>query len=378
MVIQTYNKFIIIQKRRHETMKKRISMILALLLMLGLCACDSESGINSPAPNGGNNSGETAQSKTITVYVTINPEFSLTLDGKMTILAVEAVNEDAETLFAELDVTGKSYDEGMCLVLNAAYDQGFLKDGGQVTFTVNMDDLSTEVNDALSAPIAAFEQEKGIQTDSSLSLQVDELPEGVTTTQIDGQTVYIDKQTNESGTAYYYYKKKEPSPGDCIKIVTQWNPGWNDGALTTEYFEGVFMTKMTFAYPDGSYAIEECENGMPVKWTYTGSDGSYTIEEYENGNRIYMESKLSSGTVVYDTYYTNGSLATRKYIFADGICRDEHFNPDGSYQYYSDSYAGGQEFWFSGGKMTKAVVDGVTYTDAESLSHYAAGFGITQ
>lgn len=59
----------------------------------------------------------------------INPEFSLCLDEAKTVLSAEAENEDAKTLLASLTFEGKPYAETVTAILDAAYTQGFLKDG---------------------------------------------------------------------------------------------------------------------------------------------------------------------------------------------------------------------------------------------------------
>ena len=114
---------------------KRLFAVFLAVLMLTLCACGGAAGGTGNSGNMGSNSGSsndipgmpgnapgnpkpglsggnapayTGPGYAVMLKVTINPEFTLYLDEAQKIIRTEAVNEDAETLFSELDVTGQS------------------------------------------------------------------------------------------------------------------------------------------------------------------------------------------------------------------------------------------------------------------------------
>ena len=120
-------------------MKKIIALLLVLVL-LGLCACtgvpqNGQAPQNKPEKD---NENPNAPTGSMTLRFAINPEFVLYLDEAQNILSAEAENEDAKTLFARLELTGKPYAEAITTILDAAYTHGYLKDGSEISITVDI------------------------------------------------------------------------------------------------------------------------------------------------------------------------------------------------------------------------------------------------
>ena len=124
------------------------------------------------------------------LQITINPEFTLYLDREMNILSAEAGNTDAEKLFAQADVSRKSYGEGMAALLDEAFTQGYLKDNTTISVTIAAAWGTTVDYPALCAPVSQFEQEQEITTELSVHLLAEEVPE-TDKVEVDGQTLYI-------------------------------------------------------------------------------------------------------------------------------------------------------------------------------------------
>lgn len=439
-------------------MKKRFFSLFMIFLLLLLCGCADEAQGSSNQQNGQTDSasqnssegetdsGETGLDYALMVQVTINPEFSLYLDSEMTILSAEAANEDAEALFAQLDVSGKPYAEGMVQVLNAAYDLGYLTDGGQISIAVASEAYTGTLEESLLAPVSQFETDKAVSVSGYLEAIMEEIPDfsanylgGFQRIQQGDQTIWLSKDTfalgEEKVTMYSFYNKY-PNPmiytdgiliGSSvdairIKVITV-----RDSLVSVSYFQDGKIVKETSSYADGTYEVREyvgggiiretrknadgttsitdnlftyhengniktmeiwwdggysvatySESGLPVYSTGMRSDGSQWEDTYDdNGNLSTHEEHFPNGDYYIETFYENGACATYQYE-TEGYSIIQHFNPDGSYQYHYDNGDGGREFWFSDGKIVKAVVAGVTYTDAESLRNYAAGLGITQ
>lgn len=64
--------------------------------------------------------------------IDINPSISVKTDAEGVILSVKAQNSDAETLLADLNLTGMPFIDALRCVVEAAEEQGYLKDNGHV------------------------------------------------------------------------------------------------------------------------------------------------------------------------------------------------------------------------------------------------------
>lgn len=64
--------------------------------------------------------------------IDINPSIGIETDASGVILSVKAQNGDAEDLLAELDLTGLPFVDALQRIVQAAEEQGYLKDNGHV------------------------------------------------------------------------------------------------------------------------------------------------------------------------------------------------------------------------------------------------------
>ena len=166
-----------------------------------------------------------------------------------------------------------------------------------------------------------------------------------------------------------------------------------DGSTGESFYnENGEQTGYEMHWPNGNYDIQTFYSTYPTvkyKSAETMTDGYYSKILYnESGVMVSSESKDPDGNWYKYTYHSNGQPASyeaegiSQTFYENGQVKREvsgslilELNADGSYSYYND---GAMEAYFSGGKLTKITVNGTTYTDAENLSRYAAGFGITQ
>lgn len=154
-------------------MKKFWGLCLALLMCLMLTAC-------------GGSKGETLASDII-VHVEINPSFDIHVNADGMIESVECLNEDAQTVYAEMDLSGVVYEEGFMQLLTAIHEAGFLKESAQITVeikqkanvTYEISKVTDEVLEDFNTNVVAIEsdvsdevveeQESGVFVDSSTS-----------------------------------------------------------------------------------------------------------------------------------------------------------------------------------------------------------------
>ena len=125
-------------------MKRYIALLLMLALLL--CGCNVDS---SPSENPATEPGELVRpdvkvmafdAPALVVRVTVNPDLELALNHANVILEAKPLNEDAETLLAELDVEGQPYNSGIVTILEEAKNQGFLTDSAKVSISVREED----------------------------------------------------------------------------------------------------------------------------------------------------------------------------------------------------------------------------------------------
>lgn len=70
------------------------------------------------------------------INITINPEANIVTDDEGNVVEIEFLNEDAKTAYGDLDVEGKPLGEVAELLVEAAAEHEFLKDGKPITVTL--------------------------------------------------------------------------------------------------------------------------------------------------------------------------------------------------------------------------------------------------
>ncbi len=144
-------------------MKKFLSIILAVMLVLTCAACnnDKDTSVNLLTP-------ETfvkPENYVTVITVTINPEFKLYLDKEGTVLAVEPVNDDAKSVANDITTTG-DIKTVMETIVTATNKGGFVKENATVDIKV------TEVKDATVSPMEALNTAKASADNSFNKMEV--------------------------------------------------------------------------------------------------------------------------------------------------------------------------------------------------------------
>lgn len=119
---------------------------------------------------------ETADPETVDyayrLHITINPEFRLYLDEQSKVVAVVCLNQDAEDLFSETDLTGMDVENAMPVIIQQAVAKEYLTDGKNITIDLEKSTESGQadtVEQVIAAAVTAELKEQGV--DAVLELQ---------------------------------------------------------------------------------------------------------------------------------------------------------------------------------------------------------------
>lgn len=316
---------------------KRLWMLLAVLSLL-LCSCNTEP--SGAVEDSTQNSTEETFSFSgminqifsnedtcvVTVAVTINPEFRIDLNSKNKILDIKCRNQDAEKLLEDVHVVGMSYEEGMPMILAAAYEMGFLTADTteikvEITVCEQLDDgQAEELTMTLKEPLIRFQEEKELAVDVIVSDIQDDI-------RIVEANVISAEDGSFSGNSYSYYKNKKLIKWEAYRI---------DGGYTCRlYGENDNPTKM-FWSDSGSngeeYYDEDGNRTMRKTWyhdTEMFGDIIYSERTYwPNGNNRSLEQRRANGPSLSETYDENGRCIESKQKFPPDYVRIED-TPDG-------------------------------------------------
>ena len=106
------------------------------------------------------------------LHITINPEFRLYLDEQSKVVAVACLNQDAENLFSETDLTGMDVEKAMPVIIQQAVAKEYLADGKNITIDLEKSTESGQadtVEQVIAATVTAELKEQGV--DAVLELQ---------------------------------------------------------------------------------------------------------------------------------------------------------------------------------------------------------------
>ena len=106
------------------------------------------------------------------LHITINPEFRLYLDEQSKVVAVACLNQDAEDLFSETDLTGMDVEKAMPVIIQQAVTKEYLADGKNITIDLEKSTESGQadtVEQVIAAAVTAELKEQGV--DAVLELQ---------------------------------------------------------------------------------------------------------------------------------------------------------------------------------------------------------------
>lgn len=346
-------------------MKKLVLCILALILVLNLCACGGESAekpnhsveeTGSAAQNSPeNNEGSTAQAVTLETALSfqlrVQYDFTLNLTDDMVFASVESGDADTQEFLSGLEIAGKPYDEGMKTLLNAAYEKHLLPDGGKIHFAVSCETFSASLLETLFASVLHFSEEAGTFVIINWDVIPEEEPEfeanylyGTQKTEENGETIYMDKWESTgigNGIKYtlYNHYSKAPNPMfyqggplvignglDAIRIKML--SYYENGDWIATYFKDGIMDRYV-NFTDGVYQSEEyC--GSSRTWVQKSADGSSVFQKYENGIMVSSLGFWEDGTRSMDTYHISEKTTVSETYYPDGTYFQQTSSEDGT------------------------------------------------
>ena len=118
-------------------MKKIISIALALCFVLALVSCGKSGTSSLETSSGDSAEGFVKPEQYASVLlVTINPQFRLYLDENGKVLAVEAVNKDAESMKDSITFENQSFETVIETIVTTANKNGFVKADATINFEI--------------------------------------------------------------------------------------------------------------------------------------------------------------------------------------------------------------------------------------------------
>ena len=257
----------------------------------------------------------------MTVRIIINPEIKLQLSNEYVVLAVSPSNTDAETLLADLDLVGQTYDFAVTTILEAAKDANFLKDGVGVAITVKevADEGNLVPSAMLTEPFEAYREQSGITFTYQVSSQNVADFEQATRTDtytdpygwkhtmyIQGEKTILDTYTRDDGTVVEIYPLRE---GNYFISIEYYPDGSYNYCRQEDLSNSGYLV-----YPDGSreYYSESCidSNGTMWRWQKNRDGSTFDAYLYHEGGRLVRASTVfSDGTQTEEIFYPNGNMA---------------------------------------------------------------------
>lgn len=152
-------------------MKRMISIALMLCLIFILASCGegSSSSLEASSDVGGETeSFVKPEQYTSVLLITINPEFRLYLDKDGKVLAVEAVNKDAQSIKNSITFENQNFDTVIETIINSAHQNGFIKADATIHFEI----VESKETDKAKADILLKCEKKATDTANELSVNV--------------------------------------------------------------------------------------------------------------------------------------------------------------------------------------------------------------
>ena len=198
---------------------------------------------------------ETADPETLDyayrLHITINPEFRLYLDEQSKVVAVACLNQDAEDLFSETELTGMDVEKAMPVIIQQAVAKEYLADGKNITIDLEKSTESGQVDtveQVIAAAVTAELKEQGV--DAGLELQDAGTPvviEGVDTGAVDTVPDNTDNTANPD--------KAENAAESGANNATPENGTTGNGSATN------VSQKTKCSACDGTGICQECKGG---------------------------------------------------------------------------------------------------------------------
>lgn len=148
-------------------MKRVLSIALALCLVLALVACGKSDTPPTETTSGDSAEGFVKPDQYASVLlVTINPQFRLYLDEEGKVLAVEAVNKDAEAIKSSISFENETFETVIEAIVTEANKSGFVKADATIAFEI----VESKETDEAKADILAKAEKK--TTDIATELEI--------------------------------------------------------------------------------------------------------------------------------------------------------------------------------------------------------------
>jgi hypothetical protein len=162
---------------------KKLYLILIALLCIGMLACQGpKEPVQTDAPTGeavqplpddnGDGVPDVPGECAAVVYLSINPEIALFIDGEEKVVGVEFLNDDAREAYGDLKLGGLSYSDCTEKIIETAIEKQYLKPDGKVAVEVSVlsEGLeSAKISQAVEEKVqeVASKQEMTVSVDAS-------------------------------------------------------------------------------------------------------------------------------------------------------------------------------------------------------------------
>ena len=141
-------------------MKKIIALMLVVVFVFTLCACNSKNTV-SETDTSTPISSETfvkPENYTSVLLVSINPQFKLYLDENNMVLEVEPVNDDAKSFCESIDFKNQTVETVVGNIVEKANEKGFIKANVTVDFEITEQKDGFNNSDILTKVVSAANQ----------------------------------------------------------------------------------------------------------------------------------------------------------------------------------------------------------------------------
>lgn len=152
-----------------DKMKRILSTALAIILALILISCSQNSNSSLSTGAGGATDGFVKPERyTSVLLITINPQFRLYLDENGTVLAVEAVNKDAESLIDSIQFENESFETVIETIVTEANKSGFVK----ADATIELEIAESKETDKAQTDILDRAEQKTMDIAETLDINI--------------------------------------------------------------------------------------------------------------------------------------------------------------------------------------------------------------
>jgi len=330
-------------------MKRIIIFLLVVMLSGMLSGCSLDMLQNSEAAF---QIGDGKREESLLILeIEINPKFELYLDTDTLISAVCCLNEDAKTLFADIDVLKLYYYEAMEKILTAAQEKGFLKAEDKIWIDITAQNglgVTRYLKDSLMAPIFKFSGEKELGLSVAMPADVSgEATEGETDRELLQGIAGKDESTEQSETTPegYIVEYVRDENGKVLSRVEKDADGRVHSTLTYTYHANGNQALIVEENADGSrYESAYDENGLMSHSVEQRADGVYIEVGYNPDGTFSTMLNVTADGQRHErtfTYHENGKIATDTSRSSDGTGRDSVYDENGVETYQKEYYSDG-------------------------------------